>query len=72
MAAWLVCERRTSGKTRYYLTNRGLRTPPRTLVRLIRARWSREQAHMQLKAELGPDHFEGRSWTGYIVIRCSP
>jgi SRSO17 transposase len=23
-----------------------------------------EQAHQQLKEELGLDHFEGRSWTG--------
>ena len=62
--AWLVCEKRTSGETRYYLANHGPRTRLRTLVRLIRSRWSCEQAHMQLKQELGLDHFEGRSWTG--------
>ena len=28
------------------------------------ARWVCEQAHQQLKEELGLDHFEGRSWTG--------
>jgi SRSO17 transposase len=33
-------------------------------VRLIRSRWSCEQAHQQLKQELGPHHFEGRSWRG--------
>jgi SRSO17 transposase len=27
-------------------------------------RWVGEQAHQQLKEELGLDHFEGRSWTG--------
>src|SRR4051794_29948634 len=31
---------------------------------LIKARWACEQAHQQLKEELGLDHFEGRSWTG--------
>lgn len=63
-AAWLVCEKRTSGEVRYYLANHGPRTRLRTLVRLIRARWSCEQAHEQLKNELGLDHFEGRRWTG--------
>ena len=62
--AWLVCERRSSGETRYYLANHGPRTSLKALVRLIRARWSCEQAHQQLKNELGLDHFEGRSWTG--------
>ncbi len=30
----------------------------------IKARWICEQAHQQLKEELGLDHFEGRSGTG--------
>jgi SRSO17 transposase len=30
----------------------------------IKARWVCEQAHQQLKEELGLDHFEGRSWRG--------
>jgi hypothetical protein len=30
----------------------------------IKARWICEQAHQQLKEELGLDHFEGRSWQG--------
>ena len=39
-------------------------TPRRTLVRAIKARWACEQAHQQLKDELGLDHYEGRSWLG--------
>lgn len=35
-----------------------------TLASAVKARWSCEQAHQQLKEELGLDHFEGRSWTG--------
>ena len=31
---------------------------------LVKARWICEQAHQQLKEELGLDHFEGRSWIG--------
>ena len=30
--------------------------------RWIKARWICEQAHQELKEELGLDHFEGRSW----------
>ncbi len=36
----------------------------RRLAAAIKARWVCEQAHQQLKGELGLDHFEGRSWTG--------
>jgi hypothetical protein len=36
----------------------------KTLAATIKARWDCEQAHQQLKEELGLDHFEGRSWTG--------
>src|SRR4029453_16823109 len=36
----------------------------RTLASVIKARWICEQAHQQLKEELGLDHFEGRSWQG--------
>ena len=35
-----------------------------TLVRSIKGRWACEQAHQQLKDELGLDHYEGRSWLG--------
>ncbi|TJW87382.1 MAG: IS701 family transposase, partial [Mesorhizobium sp.] len=34
------------------------------LAATIEARWVCEQAHQQLKEELGLDHFEGRSWPG--------
>jgi SRSO17 transposase len=34
------------------------------LAATIKARWICEQAHQQLKEELGLDHFEGRSWQG--------
>jgi SRSO17 transposase len=63
-AAWLVCEARSSGERNYYFTNHPPGTPRRTLVRAIKARWACEQAHQQLKEELGLDHYEGRSWLG--------
>ena len=62
--AWLVCEARSSGERKYYFTNHPPNTPRRTLIRAIKARWACEQAHQQLKDELGLDHYEGRSWLG--------
>src|SRR6266481_10028634 len=41
-----------------------LRRLLRTQEATIKARWVCEQAHQQLKEELGLDHFEGRSWQG--------
>jgi SRSO17 transposase len=62
--AWLVAERRSGGETKYYLTNHPASASLKTLASAIKARWSCEQAHQQLKEELGLDHFEGRSWHG--------
>ena len=61
---WLVGERRPSGEQKYYLSNLPADTPLDELAATIKARWVCEQAHQQLKEELGLDHFEGRSWTG--------
>ncbi|WP_244479736.1 IS701 family transposase, partial [Methylobacterium sp. Leaf111] len=61
---WLVGEWRSSGERKYYLSNLPPGTSRRALAGTIKARWVCEQAHQQLKEELGLDHFEGRSWTG--------
>jgi len=60
--AWLIGEHRSSGEKKYYLANLPATTDLRTLAATIKARWICEQAHQQLKEELGLDHFEGRSW----------
>jgi SRSO17 transposase len=62
--AWLVGEQRASGEKKYYLANLPAGTKLRTLAATIKARWVCEQAHQQMKEELGLDHFEGRSWQG--------
>ena len=62
--AWLIGEQRASGEKKYYLANLPASTDLRTLAATIKARWICEQAHQQLKEELGLDHFEGRSWQG--------
>jgi SRSO17 transposase len=63
-AAWIIGEHRTSGERKYYLSNLPADTDLRALAAAIKARWVCEQAHQQMKEELGLDHFEGRSWTG--------
>jgi len=62
--AWLIGEQRTSGEKKYYLANLPAGTDLRALAATIKARWVCEQAHQQLKEELGLDRFEGRSWQG--------
>ncbi len=62
--AWLIGERRATGEHKYYLSNFPTDTPITVLASTIKARWICEQAHQQLKEELGLDHFEGRSWHG--------
>jgi SRSO17 transposase len=53
-----------SGERKYYLANLPATADLRSLAATIKARWICEQAHQQLKEELGLDHFEGRSWQG--------
>ncbi len=61
---WLLGERRASGERKYHLSNLPPGTPLEELAATVKARWICEQAHQQLKGELGLGHFEGRSWTG--------
>jgi SRSO17 transposase len=61
---WLIGEHRSSGERKYYLANMPPDTPLKRLAGVVKARWVCEQAHQQLKEELGLYHFEGRSWQG--------
>jgi SRSO17 transposase len=61
---WVIGEHRSNGERKYYLSNLPANIPLKQLAGAIKARWLCEQAHQQLKEELGLDHFEGRSWTG--------
>lgn len=61
---WLIGEHRSTGERKYYLSNLPADTAIKQLAGAIKARWVCEQAHQQLKEELGLDHFEGRSWKG--------
>jgi SRSO17 transposase len=62
--AWLVGEWRSNDERKYYLSNLPVEATVKQLASAIKARWVCEQAHQQMKEELGLDHFEGRSWKG--------
>ncbi|MGH7624841.1 MAG: IS701 family transposase [Gemmatimonadaceae bacterium] len=52
--------------TKYWLADlRGESAGLRRLVRLAKGRWRIEMDYRELKEEVGLDHFEGRSWTGW-------
>jgi SRSO17 transposase len=59
---WLVGEHRATGERKYHLSNLSADAGLETLASLIKARWVCEQAHQQLKEELGLDHLECRGW----------
>ncbi len=61
---WLIGEHRSNGEKKFYLSNLPAETPLKLLAATVKARWICEQAHQQMKEELGLDHFEGRSWIG--------
>ena len=65
--AWLLSEwpRGGAAPAKYYLSSLPPKTPLRTLVRLAKLRWRIERDYQEMKGELGLDHFEGRTWTGF-------
>jgi SRSO17 transposase len=66
---WLIIERRKKDETqyelRYFFSNMPQDMPTLEMVRLFHERFWIEQGYQQLKEELGLDHHEGRSWTGW-------
>ena len=59
---WLIGEPRRSGERKQYLSNLPADASLRRLAATIKARSACEQAHQQMKEELGLDHVECRSW----------
>ena len=64
---WLLSEwpRGEAAPSKFYLSSLPPKTPLRTLVRLAKLRWRIERDYQEMKGELGLDHFEGRTWTGF-------
>ncbi len=65
--SWLLIEwpHEAEEPTKYWLSNLPQETSLRELVYWAKIRWWVEQNYQQLKDDLGLDHFEGRSWTGW-------
>jgi len=74
---WLVAEW-PDGEPKpckFVLTTLRRRMSKKEIVRVIRERWRTERMYEDLKGELGLDHFEGRSFTGWhhhvsVVLCC--
>jgi SRSO17 transposase len=66
-AVWLLVEWPVSEPepTKYFLCALPGRVSVRRLVRVAKRRYWIEQDYQQMKEELGLDHFEGRSWSGW-------
>jgi SRSO17 transposase len=64
---WLLIEgpKDSAEPTKYWLANLSATTPLKQLVRLAKLRWRIERDFQELKQELGPNHFEVRSWSGF-------
>ncbi len=64
---WLIIEwpGDADAPSDYWLSNLPEETSLERLARLARLRWTIELDYRQLKGELGLDHYEGRSYTGF-------
>lgn len=66
---WLMIERRQliqgGHELRYFFSNVPQQLPTIDIARLYHERYWIEHGYQQLKEELGLDHHEGRSWTGW-------
>src|SRR5262249_6806559 len=76
-SVWLVIEwpEGEPKPTKFVLTTLRRRMSKKRIVRTIMERWKTERVYEELKGELGFDHFEGRSFTGWhhhvsVVLCC--
>jgi SRSO17 transposase len=72
IAEWPEGEEKPS---KFILTTLPRRMSKREIIRLLKERWRTERMYEDLKGELGLDHFEGRSFTGWhhhvsVVLCC--
>lgn len=76
-AQWLIAEwpEGEEKPSKFILTTLPRRMSKREIIRLLKERWRTERMYEDLKGELGLDHFEGRSFTGWhhhvsVVLCC--
>lgn len=74
---WLMIEwpEGEAKPNKFVLTTLRRRMTKKEIVRIVKERWRTERAYEELKGELGLDHFEGRSYTGWhhhvsVVLCC--
>lgn len=72
VAEWIDGEEKP---TKFTLTTLPRRMSRKQIVRIFKERWRTERMYEDLKGELGLDHFEGRSFTGWhhhvsVVLCC--
>jgi SRSO17 transposase len=67
---WLLVEEQAEGALKYAFSNLPVETPISEGVAYWKSRWPVEQGYLQMKSELGLDHFEGRSWLGFHHHAC--
>ena len=74
---WLLIEWRDGEEqpNRYALTTLPAKMSKKQIIRIFKERWRTERMYEDLKGELGLDHFEGRSFTGWhhhvsVVLCC--
>jgi SRSO17 transposase len=65
-ARWLLVEWRSDGSIRYALSNLPATATLDEAVGMWKTRWQVEQGYQQLKGKSGLDHFDGRSWAGFL------
>lgn len=64
---WLLIEwpQGAGAPTKYFLSSAPADIEIEELVGLVKLRWRIERDYQEMKDELGLDHYEGRSWTGF-------
>lgn len=74
---WLIAEwpEGEEKPTKFLLTTLPRKMTKKQIVRICKERWRTERMYEDLKGELGLDHFEGRSFTGWhhhisVVLCC--
>lgn len=64
---WCISEwpRSEEAPSKFSVSSLPPQTALRDLVRLAKLRWRIERDYQEMKSELGLDHFEGRTWSGF-------
>jgi SRSO17 transposase len=62
---WLVMEWPDGEDKKFMLTTLVRRMSKKKIVHILKQRWRTEQAYLEMKDELGLDHFEGRTFRGW-------